>query len=499
MKPSILEFVTDPQLLGLTVSPAQAAILKTRTGEGLDAEEREAWQRMTGLGLEHFGPRQSMTLVAGARSGKGSRICAPLAVFESLFGGHERHTTKGETPVCAVFAQGQREAGIMFAYIRASLTESPMLRALVEDEPLKTELRLTNGVRIQTFPSTARAARGASIFAGIMDEVAWYRLEGSADSDAEVQNSIRRGTLGFPNPLVLKASTPFAKAGLLWQDFRDLFGQPHPDAICFHGATTLFNPSITAERLEVERRLDPSRFAREFLAEFAEDVDSFLPTAWVEQAVSRGVHERPPVQGVAYFAAADPSGAGADAFTLAIVHVEGTGAERRIVQDALRSWRSSRAATVDLEGIVRQAAELLRGYRCHEVVSDRYAAGWARQAWERAGVKVADPPGDRSAVYLAAEPLFATGSIDLLDHADLARELKALERRPQAGRIRVDHPRGHHDDAANATALAAVHALARSDVKRAHRVRGVELAAAQPLRHRGPVYGESIWKNEDEE
>ena len=37
------------------------------------------------------------------------------------------------------------------------------------------------------------------------------------------------------------------------------------------------NPSLKESRLERERRLDPQRFAREYLAEFAEDLDSFLP------------------------------------------------------------------------------------------------------------------------------------------------------------------------------------------------------------------------------
>ena len=48
------------------------------------------------------------------------------------------------------------------------------------------------------------------------------------------------------------------------------------------------NPSLKESRLERERRLDPQRFAREYLAEFAEDLDSFLPSLWVDQAVMRG-------------------------------------------------------------------------------------------------------------------------------------------------------------------------------------------------------------------
>jgi hypothetical protein len=48
----------------------------------------------------------------------------------------------------------------------------------------------------------------------------------------------------------------------------------------------------------------------------------------------------------------------------------------------------------------------------------------------------------------------------LLDHPTLTRELKTLERRPRpAGRTIVDHPRGGHDDYANALSLAAAKVL----------------------------------------
>src|SRR5262249_54353889 len=67
---------------------------------------------------------------------------------------------------------------------------------------------------------------------------------------------------------------------------------------------------------------------------------------------------------------------------------------------------------------------------------------------------------DRSAAYLEVEALFAQGLIDLLDHPKLIRELRNLERRPsQGGRDKVEHPRGQHDDYANALGLAA--AIAR--------------------------------------
>jgi hypothetical protein len=39
MRPSIIEFVTDPQLLGLSISPAQETLLRSITGSHLKVRD----------------------------------------------------------------------------------------------------------------------------------------------------------------------------------------------------------------------------------------------------------------------------------------------------------------------------------------------------------------------------------------------------------------------------------------------------------------------------
>src|SRR5207244_3497910 len=147
---------------------------------------------------------------------------------------------------------------------------------------------------------------------------------------------------------------------------------------------------------ERQRRLDPVRFMREYEAEFAEDLAAFLPAAWVDGAVAAGRHELPPIDGVAYQAACDPSGGGSDTFALTIMHAEGQGAERRAVQDVLKGWRRGRGHDVDLKGVVGEIAETLRRYRLSEVRGDRYAAGWVRQAFAERGIRYRDADRDKS-------------------------------------------------------------------------------------------------------
>ena len=109
---------------------------------------------------------------------------------------------------------------------------------------------------------------------------------------------------------------------------------------------------------------------------------------------------------------------------------------------------------MDLEGIVKQIAGTLRDYRVATIAGDRYSAGWVRQAFEREGIRY-EEARDKAGAYLELEPLFAQGRIEILDHPQLVKELKFLERRSRpGGRDAVDHPRGCHDDYANSLAVA---------------------------------------------
>jgi hypothetical protein len=474
--PSIIEFITDPQLLGISLSVPQETAHRASYGlQPANGDQRHIFAQCCGGRQWPATSVPECTYAFGARGGKTSRIATPTMTYEAVFGGHERHLHRGERGVIPLVAQDARAARIAFGYMREYFTRSPLLASFVEDV-LASEIVLANGLTVAIFPCTQRSMRGYSIPAGVMDELAFYRVEGQADSDAEVQSSIRRGMVQFPKTKLIKISTPYMKSGVLYDDFKRAFGQDDPDLLVWRASSLLMNPVLRADRLERERRLDPGRFAREYEAEFAEDVDAFLPSTWIDAVVHTARRELPPQQGLRYIAAVDASGGGADAFTLAIVHAEGEGAARRVIQDVMRGWSKPRDGQTDLEGAVQQIATIVKSYGISTVCGDRYAKGWVREAFRRHSIRYDDAMIrdknservylDRSAAYLEVEPLFAQGLIALLDHPTLVRELKNLERRPQSGgKDRVDHPQGQHDDHANAFALAA--AMARQGGVRA--------------------------------
>ncbi len=459
MKPTIVEFVTDSALLGLSISLAQETLLRATYGLPLTDEQFALFRECTGRTERPRGSFGEVTVVAGARSGKDSRVAVPIVLYEALFGGHERYLSKGERGINVLVAQDFRGTRVAYTYTRDYLTRSPLLASMVADI-LASEIILTSGLSVTAFACTMRSLRGWSIPVGVLDEVGFYRLEGAADSDAEIQASVRRGMIGFPAPRLVKISTPYMKSGVLFDDFKNAWGQANPDLLVWRASTALMNPSITEARLERERRLDPQRFEREYMAAFAEDLEAFLPSVWVDDAIVAGRHELPPREGVGYGAAVDPSGGGADAFTLSIVHAEGAGSSARVVQDVMKGW--TRAGS-HLAAVVADIARIVKAYGLAEVVGDKYAAGWVRGAFQEQGIDYRDAPKSKAEVYLETEPLFAQGRIEVLDHPQLARELKILERRPRAGgKTQVDHPTGAHDDFANSLCLGAFLAMPSS-------------------------------------
>jgi len=130
-------------------------------------------------------------VIAGARKGKNSRLVGPIALYEAQYGGHK--VSKGEVPRIALFAQDSNAVKVTFDYISDYLTESPELKRLVAGTPLRSRIKLKNGFEIRTYPATGTAARACSFPVAVLNESAFFRLEGSANADTEIKTSVRRG------------------------------------------------------------------------------------------------------------------------------------------------------------------------------------------------------------------------------------------------------------------------------------------------------------------
>jgi len=457
--PDIVTFIKDKKWLDLPLSLYQETLLRTAYGLPLlSPEQHRIYHECTGRSGAYT-PRNynQVTVVAGARSGKGAMVAAPVACYEAAFGGHHLKLSPGERGTIPVVAQDARAARIVFDFIKTYLQRTPACAALIDDIR-STEIDLKNKMTISIFPCTVKSLRGYAIPSGVMDELGYWRQDGAVDSDTEIETSILRGMPRYQGKLV-KISTPYMRSGVLYNDFKLGYGAEHPSLLVWKASTSNMNPTMTEEMLaSLKQRMDPSRFAREFLAEFVEDLETFLPQHLIDAAIMTGqTMLAPQPDRFVYSGGIDASGAGEDAFTASIVHDEIVDGDTHIVQDFLQGWRKSRGGTINLEGIVAEIAGTMHTHNIAAVYADHYAADWVVQSFARHGITIIHAP-EKSVAYLELYPLLAQGRLDLLDHPIQARELALLERRQKpGGKISISHPSagGHkHDDHANALALA---------------------------------------------
>ncbi len=165
---------------------------------GLELTEAQRKIATNALGHNGFKDRDYMeaTFICGRRSGKSDRLAANIAVYEAATGSHEQYLAPGERGHILLVAQDKRAARILYRYILAKLENSELLSQLIQDVR-REEIDLTNNLTVTIFPCSFRAPRGFSIPVAILDEVAFFRVEG-VNVDKEVINAIRPAQATFP-------------------------------------------------------------------------------------------------------------------------------------------------------------------------------------------------------------------------------------------------------------------------------------------------------------
>jgi hypothetical protein len=406
-------------------------------GLPLDGSELELFRACTGRDAPPIGAFFEAWLICGRRSGK-SFILALTSVFLACFYDWRKYLSPGERGTIMVLAADRKQSRVIFRYIRALLTEVPALSRLIERETAD-QIDLFGGVTIEVTTANFRTTRGYTIVAALLDELAfWSSDELGSNPDTEIIAALRPGMSTVPGAIMLCASSPYDKRGALWEAYRRHFGKEGP-ALIWRAPTRTMNPTVPQAVIDEALLHDPAKAAAEYLAEFRSDVSGFIDREVVEVTIDRDVTVRPPLDGVSYFAAGDPSGGVGDSFTVGISHGENGVA----ILDCLYERR----APFNPAAVVAEIKDLLRTYRVSTIVGDHYSARWVTEAFAKEGVTYTHSPRDRSAIYLDALPLFTSGRARLLDSPRLVAQLVGLERRTSpAGRDRVDHgPHGHDD------------------------------------------------------
>lgn len=441
---NIIQACHDPKLFGAWFRNPESwgawfVFLKALFGLPMDEAELSIFHALTGRTDAPTQQAAEAWLVIGRRGGK-SFIVALIAVYLACFRRYDQYLAPGERGVIMILACDRKQARTILRYATGLLEGVPMLRRMIQAQRGEA-IELFNRVDIEVHTASFRAVRGYTIIAVLADEIAFWRSDESANPDKEVIAALRPAMATIPGAMLIGLSSPYAKRGVLFEAYSQHYGHDS-DILVVQAESRTMNPSLPQSVVDRAHAEDPASAAAEYGAQFRSDVEGFLQPEWIDRATAPGVSELPPIPGVDYFGFADPSGGASDAFTLGIAHREG---ERRVL-DVCRGRRPP----FDPKVVTQDYAEILRRYGCGRVIGDRYGAEWVVSAFRDAGIAYETSELVKSDIYLNAEPLFATGAVQLLDQRQLLTELRQLERRTGAGRDRIDHPPRGHDDLANA-------------------------------------------------
>jgi hypothetical protein len=303
---------------------------------------------------------------------------------------------------------------------------------------------LRNNISIEVHTASYRTVRGYTIVGAILDELAFWRSDESAEPDIEVVRALRPAMATVPGAMLLGISSPYSRRGVLWNAYRQHFGEDS-NVLVWQTATELMNPKVDDRVISEAYRDDPVAAAAEYGADFRSDIESYITREAVEAVVVPDRRELPSVPQNQYSAFCDPSGGSSDSMTLAIAHLE----KEVAVLDAVREVRPPFSP----ENVVAEFAQLMRLYCVRQVYGDRYAGEWPREQFWKHGVTYRPAEKPKSDLYRDILPLLNSKRVELLDHSVLVAQLCSLERRTsRGGRDSIDHPPRGRDDVANAVA-----------------------------------------------
>lgn len=395
-------------------------------------------------------PCKELWLVKGRRGGK-SNMAAMLAVYEAVFNDHKSKLAPGEVATIMVIAADRKQARTVMRYIRGLILENPMLSQLVVRDGTES-IELANRCVIEIMTASHRGTRGYTVAAAILDEIAFWHSDG-ANPDSEILSALRPSLATLDGKLIA-LSSPYARKGVLWTNYKRYFGQDSDRVLVAQAPSKVMNPTLPQEVIDEAYDVDYLSARAEYGAHFRDDIESYVSIEMIE-AVTRPSHlELPAASDLTYEAFVDPSGGRNDSFTLCIAHKDRK--TDSVVVDCIRAIKPPFSP----ESVVDEFCEVLKTYRVRTIKGDSYAGEWPKEQFAKRGITYKKSDHPKTDLYRDLLPLISSQRVEFPPHKRLETELLGLERRTaRGGRDSIDHMPGLHDDIANAVAGACVHAI----------------------------------------
>jgi len=240
----------DPDMLGGTFGGSTFAawrtVAKILDGLPLDATELELYRQITGRTEAPCKPFAEGYFVKPRRSG-GTLFAAGLAVYEALQDYTDR-LGPGEVATVALIATDMKQARQAFNYASGMIDASPMIAAEVVNRTAAS-ITFSHRVQLEVHSTNFRSTRGYSYACVILDELAYFRSDDSANPDIELVRAVRPGLVNLHGRL-RGLSSPHSRRGHLYTMYREHYGRDNDDVLVIQAGGPLLNPTIDADAVE---------------------------------------------------------------------------------------------------------------------------------------------------------------------------------------------------------------------------------------------------------
>jgi len=444
---NIIESINNPEIFrgsfdDLETWRAWQTYLKALFGLPMTKTDVKTYRKCTRNKIIPRKAHRISYVLSGRRSGK-SKIAALISIFIATSRDWSKVLSPGEQGFVFLIANDKEQARILKRYVSGILNESPALSQFKKNE-ITWEIELNNRITIAVRTKNFRTLRGYTVIAAILEELAFWRSEESANPDYEVLAAIEPAMITIENSLLVGISSVYAKRGLLYDQYKKYYGKSKSPLI-WKSDTLTMNPTADKEKIAEQIKSDPDKFRSEYLSEFRGDIESYLGLDDIERITAKGVKFRAYNPKFNYSAFCDPSGGRKDSMTLGIAHFE----DSKVMLDLMLEQKPPFSP----ESVVKEFSETLKQYRISGITSDRYAGIWVQESFSKESINIIYSEISASEIYSNFIPIAMNNRAVLLDNQKLRTQFTNLERRTRSGgKDVIDHAPGSHDDLANAAA-----------------------------------------------
>lgn len=495
----IENFVRAGGFMNLEPSPAQEVILKVIFQKELDRESKKLVQieaettdgnftiidaLMTEVEIyefltdKNYNPKDihavkinKINLICGRRSGK-TLLSAIIAIYCAISTNWKPFLQKTPFATVLIMSHSREFSDEVLEVIKGLIENSPVLSRLINSDAKQTasamNLRIpwiVNGlieysrVQLKVGAASSKTTRGIAACAIICDEIGYWNLDESMkETDVKIMKAVRPAMKQFGKlAMLIKLSSPGIKQGILYNEYKMDRDGTLPEAYAvFKAPSWMMNRILPKEEFIEEWQLDPDGFDTEYRSNFADSLSNFISSELLDLAVQTNTTFVTPLETkeAKYYASIDAAFK-ADRFTFTLVSCR----ENRVTQHVIMGWEGSKKDPVKAHTVAQYIKNILKNFPVDHVAADQYAFQPLKEIFDQYGVELKEytfTPTFKKKIYFNLKKLVHSQQIDLLDHEEQVKEIKALVvEQSGTGTIRIGHPPGGHDDYADSLAVSA--------------------------------------------